>query len=270
VQDIIDAMKQRALNFPVIGKPDIGMQGKSVKKLHSERELENYVLACRVNFLIQEFIPYENEVGIFYYRFPNEKNGHISGIVQKQFLTVEGDGQSTMTELLRNNKRFVLQIPTLARTFGSELNEILKNNEKRVLVPYGNHARGAQFIDASHLISDQLIQTVDSVCKQVRHFYFGRLDIRFNTYEELLAGKNFSIIELNGAGSEPTHMYDPRHSIFFAWREIIRHWTILWKISRINHCEAQLPYMKMSSGLQMFRRNREYVKILSNDLRKTA
>ncbi len=64
---------------------------------------------------------------------------------------------------------------------------------------------------------------IDQICQQVEGFYFGRLDIRYNNWEELKQGKNFSIIELNGAGSEPTHMYDPKHSIFFAWKEIIRH-----------------------------------------------
>jgi hypothetical protein len=32
--------------------------------------------------------------------------------------------------------------------------------------------------------------------------------------EELEQGINFSIVELNGAASEPTHIYDPKHSLF--------------------------------------------------------
>jgi hypothetical protein len=27
--------------------------------------------------------------------------------------------------------------------------------------------------------------------------------------------KNFFVVELNGAASEPTHIYDPKHSLFF-------------------------------------------------------
>ena len=46
-------------------------------------------------------------------------------------------------------------------------------------------------------------------------YYSGRLDIRYNTLDELKPGNNFSIIELNGAGSEPTHIYDPTHFVFF-------------------------------------------------------
>jgi hypothetical protein len=41
--------------------------------------------------------------------------------------------------------------------------------------------------------------------------------------------QEFSLIEVNGAGSEPTHMYDPRHSLLNAWKEIVKHWIILWR-----------------------------------------
>jgi hypothetical protein len=78
----------------------------------------------------------------------------------------------------------------------------------------------------------------------------------------LSEGKDFSIIELNGAGSEPTHIYDPAHSIFFAWKEIIRHWNILYKISRLNHNFHKLPYMKFGPGIQMLRENTRHFKLV--------
>jgi hypothetical protein len=270
IEQVVEEIKKKRLKFPLIGKPDIGMQGKSVKKLHNENELREYAMFSKVDFLVQEFISYENEVGIFYYRIPGHDKGRISGIVNKEFLTVEGDGKLTIAELLTRDKRSILQIPALRKSHEHELTTILKKNEKRVLVPYGNHVRGAKFIDASELISEELTNTINRICKQVNGFYFGRLDVRFNTVEELKAGKNISIIELNGAGSEPTHMYDPGHSLFFAWKEIIRHWNILWKISRVNHRRKQLPYMKVTAGLEMFRQNKRYVRMISEEFRKTA
>ena len=270
VEEILKEMLKRNFKFPLIGKPDIGMQGLSVKKLHDEQELIEYAANSKVNFLVQEFIPYENEIGIFYYRFPNKLKGDISGIVKKEFLAIEGDGESTMTELLRKDKRFILQIPSLKKAYGNELKRILQKGEKRILVPYGNHVRGAKFIDISHLIDEKLTNTIDTICQQVKGFYYGRLDIRFRSWEELKQGRNISVIEVNGAGSEPTHIYDPKHSIFYAWKEIIRHWNILWRISQMNHRWHQLPYMKISSGIEMFRQNKEYVKMISEDLRQTA
>ena len=135
------------------------------------------------------------------------------------------------------------------------MEEILPAGEKRVLVPYGNHARGALFLDDSHLIDEQLLSTIDRICKTIDGFYFGRLDIRYNNWEELKEGKNLMIIEVNGAGSEPTHMYDPRHTLFFAWREITRHWKILYQVSRANHRKG-VPYLPFKQGIQMYQEDR--------------
>lgn len=261
-RDVLNEIKTKNIQYPLICKPDIGMQGKAVKKIENDEELIAYIAASKVDFLIQEFIPYENEVGIFYFRYPNELNGEISGIVEKEFLTVTGDGVSTIEKLLRKDKRFILQLETLRRSEGESFNNILRQGERHILVPYGNHVRGAKFIDVSHLIDEALTRSIDEACKKIDGFYFGRLDIRYNSLEELRQGKNFSIIELNGAGSEPTHMYDPKHSIFFAWKEIIRHLNILSRISRMNKKEYCLSYMNTSTGLQMFRDNSRYVKIL--------
>lgn len=263
---VVDQIKEQQFNFPVIAKPDIGMRGLQVKKIATFDELADYSNKCKVDFLVQEYVAYENEVGIFYYRYPNEQRGHISGIVGKELLTIIGDGISTVEQLLQKDKRYVLQLPVLSKTYAEQMQQVIKAGEKFLMVPYGNHARGAKFVDISCNVDAKLIETIDRICSAVNGFYFGRLDIRYNTWEELKDGKNFSIIELNGAGSEPTHIYDPRHSIFFAWREIIRHWIILQKISIHNHKLCGVPYMTTSCGLKMLRDNKAYVKILNEDI----
>lgn len=262
VNIVLQQVAQQNLQFPLIGKPDIGMRGMGVKKLHNQGDLIAYIQQSKVNFLIQEFIPFENEVGIFYYRFPNKEKGQISGVVKKEFLSILGDGQSSILELLKKNNRYVLQIPALSKAYGSKLQEVLPEGKETILVPYGNHARGAKFVNISHLVDEQLTETIHSICCQVNGFYYGRMDIRFNTWEELKQGKNFSIIEINGAGSEPTHIYDPKHSIFFAWKEIIRHLKILYTISKLNRQHAQVPYLSFTSGIRMFRENHAYIKLL--------
>jgi hypothetical protein len=146
--------------------------------------------------------------------------------------------------------------------YGDKLNDVLPAGAHKELVPYGNHARGAKFFDHSHLADEALTATIDRFSKEIEGFYFGRLDIRFNNWEELKQGINFSVIELNGAGSEPTHIYDPRHSLFFAWKEIVRHWKILWRISRLNHRKG-IPYLTVKQGLKMLADNKKMDKILA-------
>lgn len=258
---VINTIKEKNLSYPLMAKPDIGMRGLAAKKLENEADVVKYIPCFSINFLIQEFIPLENELGIFYYRYPGEAKGYISGIVAKEFLAVYGDGQSTLLQLLQRDKRFVLQIPSLQKEYGDEMNNVLEAGEKKLLVPYGNHARGAKFLDYSHLIDEELTKTIDVICQQVPEFYYGRIDLRYNTWEELKQGKNISIIELNGAGSEPTHIYDPKHSLFFAWKEIIRHWVLLYRISKINH-QKGFAYMSASDGFAMFRENNIYLEAL--------
>ena len=262
ISKITGQVQSNNLKYPLIGKPDIGMQGLAVKKLENDTDLISYASSAKVNFLIQEFIHLENEVGIFYYRYPGKQKGRISGIVGKEFLTITGNGSATIKALLQKDTRFILQIPYLQKINNNLLQQVLPKGEIKILVPYGNHARGAKFIDLSYLINDKLEAAIDAVCRQVNGFYYGRMDIRYNTWQELEEGKNISIIELNGSGSEPTHMYDPKHSVFYAWKEIIRHWKILATISRINHQQKNIKYMSFREGMKMFKDNNAYVKLI--------
>ena len=256
VEKVLETSK---IKFPFIVKPDIGLRGSAVKKVHTLVELESYHNKANFDYLLQDLIPYENEVGIFYVRFPNQKTGRITGIVAKEFLIVEGDGISNVEKLIKQNPRFELQLKSLQKEYGNQLFEILPKGEKRNLVPYGNHARGAKFLDYSHLISPQLTEVINKMCLEIDEFYFGRMDVMYNSWEELEQGQHFSIVELNGAASEPTHIYDPKHSIFFAWRELARHITYMYKISVLNH-QRGFSYLSHKAGMKQYRLHLEQSK----------
>jgi hypothetical protein len=261
-EQIIQKFNENHFVFPVIAKPDIGGKGRGVKKISCESDLIAYLQKFPVDMLIQEFVPFENEIGVFYFRCPREERGAISGIVGKDFLKVRGDGRSTIEQLLKKDKRHILQLPVLTQLLGREMDKVLPAGQEEVLVPYGNHARGAMFVDHTHLADTKLVDAIDHICKQIPGFYFGRLDIRYQSLEKLRQGIDFSLIEVNGAGSEPTHMYDPRHTVFHAWKEIVRHWKILYRISNANHKNG-IPFLRWSEGVQMFRQARQYDRILA-------
>jgi len=258
---VAETVIKHNLRYPLILKPDIGMQGKAVIKVCTESELLNAASQFTVDYIMQPFISFPNEVGIFYVRYPGDSKGKITGIVEKVFLEVTGDGISTIEQLLCQDDRHKLQIPALQKDAGINLSEILEINTSRILVPYGNHARGSLFLDVSHKINEKIERVIDEVCRSIPGFYYGRLDIRFTNFQDLEGNKNWSIIELNGAGSEPTHIYDPRHSIFFAWKEIIRHWGLLYNVSKSNRKKGE-KYLTYREGIKMFRDNQAYVKKL--------
>ena len=257
IEQVLSELKDNGFDFPLIGKPDTGGRGRGVKLLENEEDCAVYVSHSLVNFHIQQFIPYKNEVGVFYYRLPGKEKGKITGIVRKEFLSVTGDGISTLNELILKDDRAVLQMNSLQNIYQDKLELILPVGEKKLLVPYGNHARGAKFIDDTHLIDTQLTYVINDICSGIEDFYFGRLDIRFDNWEDFKNGREFSVIEVNGAGAEPTHMYDPRHSIFFAWKEILKHWLILNRVSILNHRRGE-RYLTVKEGLAMFREDKEH------------
>lgn len=248
--------------WPMIAKPDIGMQGKRVKKLNSTADLLQYAANSPVDYLLQAFVPYAQEAGIFYQRLPEANSGHITGVVQKHFPAVTGDGLHSVQQLLLVEKRYQLQWKNWQHDESIELDYVPAQGERYLIASYGNHARGALFTDASHWVSPSLLQVVDDYCRQIPGFYFGRLDIRYETWEDLCAGRKFSVIELNGAGSEPTHMYDPGHSLWNAWKEIIRHWRLLYETATAVHHQQKIPYLSLRQGWQMLLANRRHVKQL--------
>ena len=259
--EILQAVAASGISFPCIAKPDMGGKGRGVEKIYALEDIAGYAAKIKMDFLVQEFIAYPEEVGIFYCRMPDQADGFISGIVAKEFLIVKGDGFSTLTQLLEKDPRYHFQLSALQKIYGDGLNEVLEKNSIKNLVPYGNHARGAKFIDVSYWADEAFTRIFDQIFKQIPEFYFGRLDIMYNNFEDLKAGKNFSIIELNGAGSEPTHIYDPQHSLFFAWKEIARHFKLLCTISIKNH-KRGFPYLTVKEGMQMFKENNAVVKNL--------
>jgi hypothetical protein len=236
--------------FPCICKPDIGGKGVGVEVVDNEVELLAYHTKINVNYIIQEKVSYKEEVGIFYCRYPNEEKGFVTGIVGKKDMQVTGDGKNSLQQLIDAVPRFYFQRKYLFNKFGEEINRILSKDEVLVLSTIGNHSRGSEFINLSHLITPALTVTIDKISKDYNTFYFGRYDIMFDKWEDLNNGKNFSVIELNGSGSEPTHLYDSTHPIWKAWKIIIQHWKIMNTIAKQHH-NNNVPYTSYKEGKKL-------------------
>jgi hypothetical protein len=85
-------------------------------------------------------------------------------------------------ELIKLNPRYELQLEVLKQEYGIKLLEVLQG-EKLNLMPYGNHARGAKFTDASHKVTQKLENTINEMCLQIPGFFFGRMDVMYNSFE---------------------------------------------------------------------------------------
>jgi len=245
-EEILIKINNNNIEFPLIAKPDIGFRGYLVKKINSKNELKIYLDKNKINIIIQELIDYPKECGLFYYRMPDESEGKITSITLKKFLTVVGDGSSNLSELILADKRAYLYYSLLQNIHRKKMQSIPKKDEIIKLSVIGNHSKGTQFINGNHLISKKLELMMDQFSKQIDNWFYGRLDIKYNNFEELIAGENFKILEINGIISEPTHIYDSENSTYFnAIKNIKKHWGIIYQIAKKNHEISKIPYPKI-------------------------
>lgn len=254
---VLNRMVLAGFWFPIIAKPNQGERGWRVEKLLTEAELTEYLLTNHMDLIVQEFVDEPIELGVFYYRMPGEQTGTISSIVRKEFLSVEGDGQSTIRQLLNQSDRARLQLPALTERYGDQLNDVPERGQIRQMMPIGNHCRGIKFLNANHLITPELVAVFDRISSSIDGFYYGRYDLRCRSVEALYQGKHIRILELNGAGAEPAHIYHPGFSLWQGWRILLQHWHILYTISRENHRRG-VSYMTAREALAIYRRIRTY------------
>jgi hypothetical protein len=254
----LDAIRERLqLCFPFILKPDVGQRGAGVRLIRSLEQAKDYLNQTAAPMLAQRYAPGPHEVGIFYYRLPHESRGHIFAITEKIFPAITGNGHSTIAELIWNDERarFIAK-RYLSRLKGRE-DEILPAGEPLKLVEAGNHAEGCIFRDGMHLFTPALAERIDSISQKLSGFFIGRYDIRFSSVEDLKKGQNFQIVELNGAASEATSIYDARNSLLAAYKTLFRQWDLVFAIGAANRKQGT----KATSARLLWRKWREYVQM---------
>jgi membrane protein DedA with SNARE-associated domain len=225
-------MIDEQLDFPVVLKPDAGERGQGVEVIRSFDEAANYFRNMGQDTILQQYVPGQ-EYGVFYYRFPGAHRGTISSITRKLFPRITGDGHSTLEELILNGARSVYLAPQYLAQLHADRNLILSQGESFQLIEIGSHSRGAIFEDATDLKTARLAESLDRALQDFPGFYFGRFDLRTRTVEALQRGE-FTILELNGLTSEPTHIYDPRTSFTAIYHALFHHWHVAFRIGAAN------------------------------------
>lgn len=243
-------MAEFSLTFPIVVKPDIGWQGFGVRLLKTEEDLITYLKAfpLNTNLILQEYISFDGEAGVFYARKPNEENGTVFSLTLRYFPFVTGDGVSTVKELIQKNPRtcfksgYYLGMQTEHRGLSAEqLNTIPSEGEMVRLAFIGSIRIGGIYRDAREYITPALSKQFDEIAKSIPEFYYGRFDIRFRSTESLMSGKEFFIFEINGSGSEPIHAWDPEVPFFKVYRELFKTQDLMFEIAAENRKRGFKP-----------------------------
>jgi hypothetical protein len=247
--------------YPFAVKPDVGMMGFMFRMIRNEEQFRHYHSVMPVEYIIQELITYPLEVSVFYYRFPNQQKGTITGFLKKEFLEVTGDGRSTLLELMLNYSRVQFRLDEMKSKHIKRLQEVLPEGEICCLSPALNLSRGGRLVSLAHQKDDSLLKVFDDLSLHTKSFYYGRYDIKCRSIEDLKEGKNFSILEFNGSGAEPHHIYGNGHNILQAYRIVLHHWKVLYQISKQNN-RSGIAYWKYSKGSRFLRAAKKHFKML--------
>ena len=262
--DSFDTVKQQVelngFSYPFVVKPDVGMKGLLFRKVDSEKELRTYHSRNLVDYIIQDLVDYPLEVSVFYYRYPDQPKGVITGFIQKELMDVTGDGKSTLWELIMAHAKARHRPEEMRIKHEAFLETVIPKGERYILTYAANLNRGARFTNLDHLIDEELLRVFDAISHHASFFY-GRYDIKCASVEDLKKGKNFSILEFNGSGAEPNLVYNAGYSLFGAYRVFLRHWKVLFEISRYNK-DHGLPYWPAMKGWRFLREAKKHLKVL--------
>ena len=258
--EVVSALRQKRIDFPMIAKPDIGFRGLLVEKVNNDEQLKAHIQKYKIDFIIQEFIESPIEFSVFYHKIPGEEKGKITSLTIKDFLQINGDGQTKFGDLLNKSPRAKVILEDLQLRYKNLWHTIPVKGKKIKVVEIGNHCRGTHFINGNHLIDSQLHELFDDLNRQVSGWNYGRVDVRCDSIEALKKG-DFKIIEINGVLSEPTHIYDASKTTYWkAIREIARHWKILYQVATKNHKIFGAKYDNPKEYIQSVKALRQYVK----------
>lgn len=248
---------QKKLDLPFVLKPNVGQRGAGFRKITRIEQAIQYVRSTPTPLIAQQYVAGAKEVGVFYFRFPGQQRGEILAITEKSFPTVAGDGTRTLRELILADTRASMIAATYLCRFAESVNQVIPAGTQFRLVEAGNHCQGCVFGEGMHLYTPALRDILDRISQVLPEFYIGRYDIRYANDDDLRAGKDFTIIELNGASSEATNIYDERNTLWAAYRMLYRQWKLVFEIGSANRARGFRPPTLLSLAIDWLAYSRQ-------------
>jgi hypothetical protein len=172
----------------------------------------------------------------------------VFSLTLRYFPYVVGDGHSTVAELIRKDPRASWKSrchlggdPAHLGLGPQDLSRVPGDSEIVRLAFIGSIRVGGLYRDARAMITPGLSRRFDAIARSMPEFYFGRFDVRFESIERLQAGEDFSIIEINGAGSEAIHAWDPEVPLGRVYRELFDTQSMMFAIAAANRARGFRP-----------------------------
>lgn len=261
------AVRPELGGYPIILKPDRGEHGKGLRLCRGESDVLAFFEGFPGDAIAQRYHPGPMEAGIFWVRTPGAEGplaGRVFSVTRKVFPELTCDGKRTLAQLIDAHPRYRIQRRIFRQRFAHRLAEVPEAGTVIRLSPAGNHAQGALFLDAPELLTPELEAAIDRLANGFRgvgggELDIGRFDVRFATEDDLKAGQNFGIVEVNGVTGESLNIYDPTKPVTFAWRTIAAQWKIACELGawRMNQGAKPLSVYQIIFGTRRHLRSRK-------------
>jgi len=253
----LEALARAGLSLPVVAKPDLGCRGAGVRLIRTAAALEAYIarFPAGARYLLQRFVDHEGEAGVFYVRPPDQPRGSLLSLTLKYFPYVVGDGRRSLRALILADDR-AGRVPHLYLPRHADRLDWVPPAGLPVRLAFsGSHSKGSIFRDGSTLVTPAMTDRFDAIARSIPGFHFGRFDVRFADIEDLRRGEGFTILEVNGAGAEATHIWDRATSLPRAWATLMTQYRLLYGIGAANRRRGHHP-MGLRAFLRAYRREK--------------
>ncbi len=256
------ALSAAGLALPVVAKPDLGCRGAGVRLIENTADLHAYLAGFPQGerLVLQRYVAYPGEAGVLYARLPGWRRGRILSLALKYFPEAVGDGRSTLRQLIYADARARRIAEVYLARHGERCERVVPAGERVRLTFVGNHFRGAVCRDANALITAAMTRRFEAIARAMPEFYFGRFDVRFRDLDALRRGEDFLILEVNGAGAEPLHIWDCRARLAAAYRAMLRQTRLLFEIGHRNRARGFQP-MRLADLVRLFRREQRLFRL---------
>jgi hypothetical protein len=209
-----ERMREAGIDFPVVAKPDLGWCGYGVRRLDEAHGLAEYLrlFPRGETFLLQRYLAEPGEAGVFYMRAPGEAKGRLIGILLRDFPAVTGNGRDSLGQLVAADPRLQRSLRKPGHQWRHDPARVPAAGERVRLSTVASTRVGGCYRDGTALATPALLDRVDAIARDMGDFLVGRFDVRYADVAALQRG-DFTIMEVNGAGSEAVHAWDPKYSI---------------------------------------------------------
>ena len=104
------------------------MKGLLFRKIENEKDLRYYHSQMPVEYIVQELVAYDMEISVFYYRYPDQQKGVITGFIQKELMEVTGNGQQTVLQLIQAHPKARFREAEMRAKHAGHLSTVLHPN----------------------------------------------------------------------------------------------------------------------------------------------